>query len=143
MKMKEVTIGTAKKLTKSKAKDLIKRELGISVTKLEAPPSMNQNSKYPWYELQTGALTIVIYTNEFVDGKMIVLHMSFNDGLGSITRYFYADTLEEAPEYSEHRYWQDILEVTDENDIAALERRHSTEARKACLAHFERRKVSS
>ena len=86
------------KLTMGRARVLIKRELGISAAGLSAPPQMNQNSKYPWYELITGNLHITIYTNEYMCGKMISLTLNFNDGLGTQQRFFYADTLEEASE---------------------------------------------
>lgn len=123
------------KLTMGRARQLIKRELGLSAARLTAPPQMNQNHQYPWYELITGNLHITVYTNEYMDGKMIALSMSFDDGLGRLHRFFYADSMEEAPEYTERRYWQDIKEVADEHDLDKLAQAMGRKSREAYLAH--------
>ncbi|MCI2106765.1 MAG: hypothetical protein LKK00_08620, partial [Intestinimonas sp.] len=96
-----------KRFSNTQARALIKRELGISAAALEKTPGMNGNPHYPWYSMESGKLFIEIYTSEYLDGKMIALHLGFNDGLGDVSRYFYADTLEEAPEYTEVRRWED------------------------------------
>lgn len=127
-----------KKLSITQARALIKRELGISAAALEKPPSMNGNPQYPWYSMESGNLSVEVYTNEHLDGKMIVLNLSFNDGLGSISRYFYDDTLEEAPEFTEANRWRDILDVTEEKSREQIDctvNRLGNEARKAYWKH--------
>lgn len=99
-----------KKLGIAKARELLKRELGISAANLEMPPMMNQNPKYPWYELRVGNLLIELGSTVELDNIMIRMNMSFNDGRGGITRYFYSDTLEEAPEFIERDYWNEVIE---------------------------------
>lgn len=123
------------KLTMGRARQLIKRELGISAAGLTAPHQMNQNSKYPWYELITGNLHICVYTNEYVDGKIIALRMSFNDGLGALQRFFYADSMEDAPEYTERRHWEDIKELADDHDLDRLVLTLGRKSREAYRAH--------
>lgn len=114
-----------KKLGISKARELLKRELGISATNLEMPLMMNQSPKYPWYELQTGNLLVELGSTVELDNILIRLHMSFNDGRGGITRYFYGDTLEEAPEFVECDRWEEIMEQNEscEYDREAMQRR--------------------
>ena len=103
-----------KSLTITQARRLVQRELGISAAALQEAPSMNGNPQYPWYSMETGKLTIEVYTNDYLDGKIIALHLTFGDGLGSIHRYFYADTLEEASAFSEKCRWEDIYDLTEE-----------------------------
>ena len=102
-----------KKLGIAKARELLKRELGISAANLEMPPMMNQNPKYPWYELRTGNLLVELGSTVELDNIMLRLNMSFNDGRGGMTRYFYGDTLEEAPEFIERDRWEEIVEKTE------------------------------
>ncbi|MEL7655110.1 MAG: hypothetical protein AAGU75_04285 [Bacillota bacterium] len=128
-----------KKFTIIQAKSLIKRELGISAAALEKTPSMNSNPQYPWYSMETGKLTIEVYTNNYWVGKIIALHLTFGNGLGSVQRYFYADTLEEAPEFTEKRRWEDICDLTEEKSreqLAAMVNRLSKTAQQACRKHF-------
>ncbi|BAL00699.1 hypothetical protein OBV_35000 [Oscillibacter valericigenes Sjm18-20] len=87
-----------KKLGVSKAREFLKWELGISTANLEMPPMMNQSPKYLWYELRSGNLLVELGSTAELDNISIRLNMSFNDGRGGITRYFYNDILEEAPE---------------------------------------------
>jgi len=103
-----------KKLGISKARDLLKRELGISAANLEMPPMMNQNPKYPWYELRSGNLLVELGSTVELDNIMLRLNMSFNDGRGGITRYFYGDTLEEAHEFTECNRWEEIMEKAED-----------------------------
>lgn len=77
-----------KKLGIAKARELLKRELGISANNQEMPPMMNQNPQYPWYELRAGNLWVELGSTVESDNILIRLNMSFNDGRGSITRYF-------------------------------------------------------
>lgn len=128
-----------KKLNITQARILVKRELGISAAALEKTPGMNGNPQYPWYSMETGKLTVEVYTNASLDGKMIALHLTFGDGLGSIQRYFYADTLKEAPEFTETRRWEDIYDLTEEKSreqLAAMVNRLSNTAQEACRRHF-------
>lgn len=102
-----------KRLGISRARELLKRELGIRAANLEMPPMMNQNPKYPWYELQTGNLLVELGSTVELDNILIRLNVSFNDGRGGITRYFYSDTLEEAPEFIERDRWEEIMEKAE------------------------------
>lgn len=129
-----------KKLGISKARDLLKREFGISAANLEMPPMMNQNPKYPWYELKSGNLLVELSSTEQLGNMMIRLHMSFNDGLGSLTRYFYADTLEEAPEFTERNRWDEIVEQVESCEYSHEGMQHrlmrlSNDARDAYRQH--------
>lgn len=51
--------------------------------------------------------------------------MSFNDGRGGITRYFYGDTLEEDPEFTERDYWNEVIERAEncEYDQETMQRK--------------------
>lgn len=102
-----------KKLGIAKARELLKRELGISSANLEMPPIMNQNPKYPWYELRVGNLLVELGSTVELDNILIRLNMSFNDGRGGMTRYFYGDTLEEAPEFIERDRWEEVMEKAE------------------------------
>lgn len=126
------------RFTLSKAKDFIRQELGISAAALTAPPEMNQNPKYPYYEMQTGAcgMYVRLYTNQSLGVKMLALYVGFDDGPSTIGKYYYADTLTEAPEFAESQYWQDIQERVEECDLTVRTRRLSVEARDACQRHF-------
>lgn len=122
------------RLTIGKARGLVKRELGVSAAALEKTPGMNGNPNYPWYSMQTGNLFVEVYTKENQDGKLVTLHLSFHDGLGSITRFFYADTLEEAPEMTELNQWRDLHDLVEEKSpeqIVSTVNRLSNVARKA------------
>lgn len=101
------------RLTIGKARSLIKRELGISAATLEKTPGMNDNPSYPWYSMQTGNFLVEVCTKESHNGKQVTLHLSFHDGLGSMTRIFYADTLEAAPEMTELDRWRDIHDLVE------------------------------
>lgn len=128
-----------KKLTLQKARSLVKRELGISAAGLSAPPEMNGNSMYPYFEMLSGNLSIHIYTTEELCGKMIALYIGFNDGTGSIGRFYYADTLELAPEFTDAMACKEIWCKMEERGVAANVNRQSDLARTACQRHFEGR----
>lgn len=123
-----------KKLGISKARELLKRELGISATNLEMPPMMNQNPKYPWYELQTGNLLVELGSTVELDNIMIRLSMSFNDGRGGINRYFYGDTLEEAPEFIESDHWEELMEKAESCEYS----RETMQRNSICLSKAAR-----
>lgn len=135
-----------KKLGISKARELLKRELGISAANLEMPPMMNQNPKYPWYELQTGNLLVELGSTVELDNILIRLNMSFNDGRGGITHYFYSDTLEEAPEFTERDRWEEVMEKAEgcEFDRETMQRKEiclEKEARDAYRLHASMEKI--
>ncbi|BAL00607.1 hypothetical protein OBV_34080 [Oscillibacter valericigenes Sjm18-20] len=131
-----------KKLGISRTRELLKRELGVSAANLKMPPMMNQNPKYPWYELRAGNLLVELGSTVELDNIMIRLSTSFNDGRGGINRYFYGDTLEEAPEFIESDRWEEIMEKAEsceysretmQRNLICLEK----DARKACWKHTE------
>ncbi|MPN07268.1 hypothetical protein SDC9_154534 [bioreactor metagenome] len=131
-----------KKLGIAKARELLKRELGISAANLTMPPMMNQNPKYPWYELRAGNLLVELGSTVELDNILIRLSMSFNDGRGGINRYFYGDTLEEAPEFIQRDRWEEIMEKAEscEFDRAKMQRnsiRLGNSARDAYWEHLK------
>ncbi len=127
------------RLTMGRARQLIKRELGIPGTTLEKTPGMNDNPKYPWYGMKSGNLSIEVYTTGTLDGKIVVLHLSFRDGLGSINRYFYADDLTEATEFMEVKHWEDMFDQVEDKTREPVVYRLSRQAREACQKHFEKK----
>lgn len=89
------------KLTLAKARELVKRELGIGTASMEKPPMMNGNPDFPWFELQSGTTRITVYFK--CSGKVAYVGLTVaheNSGF-STTEYFYADTLEYATEATE------------------------------------------
>ena len=94
-----------KRLTIFRARDLIKRELGISAAALTAPVDMNCNPDYPWYEMHLGTTRIEINTNDVWEGKytkkMVCLCTTRENSLKSTSEYFYGDNLEFAESYTE------------------------------------------
>ncbi len=127
---------SATRLTMAKARKLIQRELGISGTTLEKTSGMNDNPKYPHYSLQTGNLSIAVSTILDLDGKIIVLHMSSRDGLGSTNRYFYADDFEEATEFMEAWHWEDVFEQVEDKTREPMICRLNRQAQEACQKHY-------
>lgn len=89
------------KLTLAKARELVKRELGISAASMEKPPMMNGNPDFPWFELQSGTTRITVYFK--CSGKVayVGLSVTHRNSLQGATEYFYADTLEYAAEATE------------------------------------------
>ncbi|WP_312938750.1 hypothetical protein [Oscillibacter sp.] len=123
-----------KKLGIVKARELLKRELGISAANLTMPPMMNQNPKYPWYELRAGNLLVELGSTVELDNILIRLSMSFNDGRGGINRYFYGDTLEEAPEFIERDRWDEIMEKSESCEYS----RETMQRNSICLSKAAR-----
>ena len=126
------------KLTMAKARTLIQRELGINGTTLKKPTEMNGNPKFPWYHMESGNLSIEVYTTWAVDGKIVTLCLTYRDSLSSnISRYFYADDLTEATEYMEGRHWEDIFEQVEGKTREPMIHRLARQAREAYRKHFE------
>lgn len=96
-----------KRLSISLARNLIKRETGLSATTLTAPPEMNGNPNCPWYTMSAGTQTIDAYTQETDQGKytdvMIALSVTHENSNKGTTEYFFGDSLEYAERYTE---WQ-------------------------------------
>lgn len=94
-----------KKLTITKARSLIKRELGINAAALTAPEGMNENPEYPWYELHSGSQCIAVHIPDDLGSKysvrMVALRATRENSLQSTTEYFYGDTMEYADSYTE------------------------------------------
>ncbi len=129
-----------KRFTISSARDLIKRELGISAAALTAPDDMNQNSDYPWYEMHFGNLRIEVNTDDIRQGKftdkMIALRVTHENSNKETTEYFYGDTLEYASPYTEWKNREIYCETMEhpENDTAL--RRLKREAQDDGWNHF-------
>ncbi len=80
------------KLTKAAAAELLRRELGVSPGKIEKPTDRNGNPSFPYFEAQLGNLTATVHlTLDDRYKQLIELRLSFRDGYGGMTRYFYAD----------------------------------------------------
>lgn len=127
-----------KRLTSSRARELIKREVGLSATSLTAPPEMNGNRDYSWYEMISGNMKVVLSTtgtDHFTRCDMIALSVTHENSLFGVTEYFYADTMEYAPEYTEMKRREDICEIMCEEDDPTL-KRLSQEASDALWHHY-------
>ena len=127
------------KLTKAKAKTLLKQELGLSGDRLLQPKEMNGNPSCPYYVAQAGALTVSIYgAGAAPYEEMAALHLSFYDGLSpSITKYYYLDTLEEAAEHTELRRWEDAWEMVEEKQKDRMLNSLKRKAQEAARRHKE------
>lgn len=93
------------RLTLSRARELIKRELGVSTMALEKPEVMNKNSHHPYYQMLSGYRLISVYETDEGDypfgGRMVVLSVQSVKSADFAKEYFYGDTLEYAGEYTE------------------------------------------
>jgi len=104
---------TTKRLTIGRARNLIKRELGLSGANLTAPPEMNGNRNYPWYEMLSGSQKIEVYTtsdDHFSRCEMVALSVTHGNSSYGVTEYFYSDTMEYASEYTEMKQREDIAQ---------------------------------
>jgi len=113
------------RLTIGRARELIKRELGLSATSLTAPPEMKGNCDYSWYEMTSGNMRINLYTtgaDHFTHCDMIALSVIHENSLYGVSEYFYADTMEYAPEYTEMKRREDICEIISIENDPALKR---------------------
>lgn len=131
-----------RRLTIGRARELIKRELGISAASLSPCPEVTGNPTLPFYSMNTGTRCIQVYTTGNGEGKrpneIVVLTIVHENSTRCFHEYFYADTLQFASEYTENRFWQDLRETIGESNIDAMCNRTSDEAHKAWLKHCEK-----
>lgn len=134
-----------KKLTLSKARDLVKRELGISAAALFAPPDMNGNPEYPWYTMTSGTLLIEARTEDFHQGKyidkMVALCVTHENSSKGTTEYFYGDTLEYSAPYTDWNNREAFCENMEDPQSDATLRRLKREAMDDCWGHFHTKKA--
>ena len=132
--------GKIKKLAIGRARELVKRELGISAATLTASPELSENPNLPYYSMNIGTKGIQVHTTGNSDGnepnEMIVLTIVHENSTRCTHEYFYADTLEFAAEYTEYQFWNDLRETVGENDIDKICKRTLRDARDACEHHF-------
>lgn len=121
------------KLTKSKAKELIKRELGVQISRLlELHPTMPHNPQHPWYHAEIGDLTVVVYTLE--GGRVTQVLLQY--GCGSISTHFFTDTLEAFYVYSDMDESQSMDDRAGETSERT--RRCEYEVREALRIHYSK-----
>ena len=122
-----------KRLTIGRARELVKREFGISAAALSASPEMNDNPNLPWYSMNIGTRCIQVYTTGNGEGKrpneIVVLTVVHENSTRCYHEYFYSDTLKFAFEYTESHFWNDLRETIGSNDINEMCRRSSHEGR--------------
>lgn len=131
-------------LTISRARELIKRELGLSASALTAPDDMNGNPDYPWYEMTSGKMKVEVCTNRadhVTHCELIRLSVTHENSSFYVAEYFYSDTMEYAPEYTEMKRREVISEIMCKEDDPTL-KRLSQEAHDALWQHhFDSKKV--
>jgi hypothetical protein len=133
-----------KRLTISRARELIKRELGLSVSTLTAPCDMNQNPNYPWYEMTSGNMKVEVCTtraDHVTHCELIVLSATHENSSFGVTEYFYLDTMEYAPEYTEMKQREVISEIMCEEDDPTLKRLGKDASDALWQHHFDSKKV--
>lgn len=130
-----------KNLSLSKARDLVKRELGISAASLSALP------EYPWYSMTSGTMLIEVHTEDVNQGKftdkMIVLRVTHENSSKGTAEYFYGDTLEYAKPYTDWSDREAFCENMEDPQSDAMLRRLKREALDDCWGHFHAKRVSS
>lgn len=124
-----------KKFSISKARDLIKRELGISAASLIAP-----YGDYFWYTMSSGNLLIethaeAIHQGKYTD-KMIALSVTHRNSSKSTTEYFYGDTLEYSAPYTDWNNREAFCENMEDPQSDATLRRLKREVLDDCWGHF-------
>lgn len=129
-----------KKFSLSKARDLVKRELGISAAGLFTPPDMNGNPEYPWYIGQSGTMLIEVHTEDINQGKftdkMIALSVTHENSSKGTTEYFYGDTLEYSTPYTDWQNRKVYCENMEDPESDATLHRLKREAMDDCWGHF-------
>lgn len=129
-----------KKLTLSRAKELIKRELGISASVLTRPSDMNCNPEFPRYELHLGNQHIEVYTKDVEQGKftdkMVALSITHENSYKGVTEYFYSDTLKYSAPYTEWQNREVFCETMDDPQSDITLCRLNREAQDDCWKHF-------
>lgn len=129
-----------KKFSLSKARDLIKRELGISAASLIAP-----YGDYFWYTMSSGNLLIethaeAIHQGKYTD-KMIALSVTHRNSSKGTTEYFYGDTLEYSAPYTDWNNREAFCENMEDPQSDATLHRLKREALDDCWGHFHVKKA--
>ncbi|QAT49138.1 hypothetical protein EQM14_04755 [Caproiciproducens sp. NJN-50] len=136
-----------KKLTMSRARQLIERELGIKAKELTTPESMNRNPEFPWYELHAGSQTITVSTSGYGSNtkgsELINLSVTHDNSLSYISEYFYTDTLEYCDEYTQKRKYEVLCEKMGISDNDPKYKRLGAEASDAIFRHYHQPKQHS
>lgn len=130
------------RLTIARARELVKRELGISASSLTAPSDLNDNPNFPWYVMNTGTKCVQVHTTGNNGGKqpneIVVLTIVHKNSSECTNEYFYADTLEFTAEYTESKNWHDICEMVGDNDMDVVSRRLLRKAGEAWQQHLSK-----
>ncbi|MEG0542487.1 MAG: hypothetical protein RR528_09195 [Angelakisella sp.] len=111
------------KLTKTKARELVKRELGVQISRL-------LELDHGWYRADIGNLCVTVYTLE--DGRVTQLLLQYS--CSSIATHFFTDTLEAFYEYSEMEESQNMDDQIGK--ISERTRRCECEVRTALREHY-------
>lgn len=122
------------RLSITKARALLMREVGIGKFKLTMPPQMNQNPDFPFYELLIGTQRIEIYSA--IDSNLIALSMQHENSGASITEYFYSDTLEYAAETTDYKLFEAKYENDESDSSQATRLRLERASNNAVWFHF-------
>jgi hypothetical protein len=127
-----------KRLSISQARDLIKRELGLSAASLTAPPEMNGHPDFPWYTMYAGTQRIELYSTDVTPdtGKMVALRVTRENSSKGTTEYFFGDTLEYAEGYTEWQNREIFCESMEDPDDDLPLRRLKREAQDESWEHF-------
>lgn len=131
------------KLTKKKAQELIRRELGVPATALEKPSEMNNDPAWPYFELYSGTLRISVCSKTSGKVNYVILCVAHRNSDYSVSEYFYGDTLEFAVEATELHAAEDFYEkasgyVADDTVFDPLLRRAGKAVQEANRQHFGR-----
>lgn len=98
----------------ARARQLIARELGIKAKELSMPESYNGNPNFPWYELKMGNQAITVTYNAggtFSKGnELIILTVTYENSLSSVSEYFYTDTMEFCEEFTDQKKYEDLCD---------------------------------
>lgn len=125
-------------LTKATAKLLIQRETGIIPSKLVAPTDMNQNRKYPYYELVSGSLRISLYFSAGDPDRLLIkMDIEYLNSGHKSTSCFFSDTLEYADAHTQYRYWDDLSEIIRDTDPETVCKRYLRDARDENRQHYK------
>jgi len=111
------------KLTKTKARELVKRELGVQISRL-------LELDHGWYRADIGNLGVTVYTLE--DGRVTQLLLQYS--CSSIATHFFTDTLEAFYEYSEMDESQNMDDQVGKTSERT--RRCESEVRTALREHY-------
>lgn len=124
----------------SQAYELIKRETGIIAHNLEKPESMNSNPDWPYFQLQSGNMRIDIHlvnADKFLFGsRLTALSTTHGNSSSAVTEYFYSDTLEYAPEYTELENREDFCDIVGDKENDPVYKRLRNDASAAVWHHY-------